>query len=776
MRACLCVLAGMLAPQLTSFPRYSDLFGAPMLHIAAPAVLFVLAAVAWLVFRSLPRALRRDAACIAGGAVLFCLQSDSVVADRLDPALAGDSIVVTVRVTDFPQRSPGGTAFVAEPVGDVRVPGRLRLNWFEAPVAIRQGDVWQLELRLRPPSGVRNPGTRDFDTWMLRDRSGATGYVAGGRFTRLVDSGTQGWLAERREGAVARIVGVLGHGPEAAVIAALTVGARHLLTRAQWERFAATGTSHLMAISGLHVGMVGAGAYAMLALALGIAGCRRAHDVALVGGLAAAAAYALVSGFAVPSRRALIMLGLVVLGVLARRVPRPAAIIAGAAGIILLLDPIAVLAPGFQLSFAAVAVLVWAAQRHAPQRGSRLRRAAAGSARLLVLQGVLLPGLAPLTVLHFDRIALAAPLVNGLAVPLFSMFVVPVALAGVLLDGPLAPFGDTLLRAAGTAIGLVDAGLAGIAAIEGASVFVAAVTGVGWLCLVLPAVWAGLPPCWPGRRVAWIGLAGLVLWRAPAVPPGCAAFALLDVGQGMSAVIRTHRSVLVYDAGPAYRSGGDAGLSVVVPYLRHVGVRRIDRIMISHSDMDHAGGLVSLLSAVPAGHVSSGDPLVPAPGEQRVSRCRAGDWWTWEGVVFRVLHPRADATYTRNDASCVLLIEAGRTRVLLAGDIEAGVETELVQSRELPTVDITTVPHHGSRTSSITPYVRALDARVALIPVARYNAWNLPKADIVERWRNVGARVLSTATSGAIEADVCPSGVRLREHRRDFRRRWHGAN
>ncbi len=769
-------MVGMLAPQLTSFPRYSDLFGARMFQIGSTTSMLATVTIAWLLFKGLPAALRRDLACVAAGALLFCVHVDGIVADRLDPRLAGDSIVVTVRVTDFPQRSPGGMAFVAEPVDDARIPRRLRISWFEPPVAIRQGDVWQFELRLRPPSGVRNPGGPDFDTWMLRDRSGAAGYVADGHFNRLVDSGTTGWLAARRERAVDRITAALDDDAAAAVIVALTVGARHLLTREQWERYAATGTSHLMAISGLHVGLVGAGAFAVLAPALGLLGIRRSHAAALVGGLLAATAYALMSGFAVPARRALIMLVPVVVGGLVRRVPQPAAVIAAAAGLILFLEPAAVLAPGFQLSFAAVAVLVWAARRHAPRRRSRLRRAAGGPAQLLVLQGVLLPGLASLTVLHFDRIALVAPVVNLLAVPVFSVLVVPAALIGLLLGGPLGPVGDALLRAAGAVVGVVDGWLAHIATIDAASVPVAAIVGAGWVCLVVPVAWAVLPPRWPGRAVAWIGLAGLVLWRPPSPPAGCAAFVLLDVGQGLSAVIRTENRTLVYDTGPAYRSGGDAGQSVLVPFLRHAGTRRVDRVLISHSDLDHAGGLESLLSAYPVGHVASGDPLVAPPADRRVSRCRAGDRWTWDGVTFRVLHPPAGVPLERNDASCVLLLETGTTRVLLAGDIEAAVEAALVRSRVLPTVDVTTVPHHGSRTSSITPYVRALDARVALIPVARYNAWNLPKPDIVERWRNVGARVVSTATSGAVQVDVCASGVTFREYRHEHRRRWHGTD
>jgi competence protein ComEC len=222
-----------------------------------------------------------------------------------------------------------------------------------------------------------------------------------------------------------------------------------------------------------------------------------------------------------------------------------------------------------------------------------------------------------------------------------------------------------------------------------------------------------------------------------------------------------------------WRSGASAGERVVLPFLRSVGITRIDRAIISHADLDHAGGLQAVLGSIPTGEVQSGDalPWIQEP----VTRCQAGKSWQWDEVRFSYLHPSADSELLRNDASCVLLIEAGARRLLLTGDIESAVETALVQSRILPTVDIVSVPHHGSRTSSIAPFTQSLQPGFALVSAAHANQWGFPKDDVVARWQRVGARVLNTATSGAISVTLCAgqAEIELDEQRKVGRRLWH---
>lgn len=773
-RASLCLLAGMLVPQLSSFPRYSDFFGGSIL--SAPGVLALVTASGFLLVRVLPVASRRAASWCLAGTVLFCLHAGFASEARLPEAWAGDSLLVQVRILDFPRESAFGTSFTSAPVDDSRVPPRLRLTWFDAPVRVRMGDVWHFELRLKPPHGSQNPGTPDVEKWLFRERIGATGYVVESRRNRLLDSGTHGVIARVREHFSARLEAVVPDRDSAAVLAALVVGTRHLLDDEQWERYAATGTSHLMAISGLHVGLAAGGAYLLFAGILGLPGSPRNHHVLALGAaLGVACAYAVLSGFAVPARRASLMLGLFVLALLSRRESCGAKILAAAALVVLLADPLSVLAPGFLLSYAAVALLLWIGRRQADAGRGFLQRA--GKAVLLIsaMQFALLLGLAPLTAVLFDRVSLAAPAVNLVAVPLFSFCTVPLALLGFVLDGPLVVAGNGLLRASAASIAVLEQLLAAVARQESAARTIAAREGLAWLCLALPVLWVVLPRRWPGRGLAWLGFAGLLALRPAPPAPGCVELTMLDVGQGLALAGRTAKHVLLYDTGPLYRSGGTAAERYILPFLANRGIERIDRLVVSHSDLDHAGGAAAIVRALGVRYVQSGDTL--ALPNRAVGRCHAGDSWQWDGVRFTFLHPPLNSRQERNDASCVLLVEAGKWRALLAGDIEAPVEARLVQARVLPTVEMTTVPHHGSRSSSTVPYLRSLSARYALVSAARHNQWAMPQEDVVERWRNVGATVLTTGDGGAIRVELCAAAATsvVRAYRIDERRLWHAA-
>lgn len=757
-RVCLCLLAGVLALQLSSFPPESDLL------IALIVALMV----------ALPWIQQRDLLFVLLGGLYFWIHAVVVVDSRLDPMYLGDSMLVDVRVIDFPSSNRGTSSFIAAADTDTRVPSRIRLTWYEPPVSVRLGDVWRVELRLRRPRGSSNPGSTDFEAWLFRERLGATGYVVSGRHSQLLDSGTAAGVTSVRQRFVERIQQLLDDKNSVSVIAAIVVGARHLVTASQWDRYSRTGTSHLMAISGLHVGLAAIGAYLLIGVVLGLCGYRGNHrNAALVVALLVAASYALISGFAVPARRAVLMLVFVSTSLLMYRQVDAVRILAAAAMIIICGDPLATMAPGFKLSFAAVGLLFWLARRQQAPISYVLLRPLFAMRDLAIVQVALLSGLLPLTVLIFDRLSLAAPLINLVAVPLFSVMTVPLALIGLLFDGPLAFIGDFTLNAAALSIAWLDI-LIIAAAEHQSSAFVIAERGsVVWMYLLLPVIWVLLPPRWPGRWTAWLGLAALLAWKPAAPPPTCVDIEMLDVGQGLAIVVRTHEHVLIYDTGPSYRSGGVAAERIVLPYLASRGIHKIDQIVVSHSDLDHAGGVQALVDTQDVGHIMSGDPL---PWFTQVARqCSAGTAWAWNQVRFSILHPAPGATHVGNDASCVLLIEAGNYKALLTGDIESAAEATLVGQRQLPEVDIVTVPHHGSRTSSTSPFVQSLMPTLALVSAAAGNQWGFPKSDVVARWRASGAMVLNTATSGAIGVRMCADDglSQVNEHRMQNRRIWH---
>ncbi|MBT8108782.1 MAG: DNA internalization-related competence protein ComEC/Rec2 [Gammaproteobacteria bacterium] len=713
----------------------------------------------------------RAPAWFVTGAALFLFAGTLVIDARLDPLYAGDSMLAEVRVADFPKLTDGNLMLLLETVGDTRIPPRVRASWYQAPVVPMFGEVWQLELRLKRPRGGANPGVFDYETWLFREKVHATGYVVQGKRNRLLRSGTASRVDEFRQRFTSRAISAADSKTAAGVLVAVGTGARHLVTREQWDRFAASGTSHLMAISGLHVGLA-----AMLAFALGfaLAGLLPWRSNALVFGLLAgvalAAAYAMVSGLGVPARRAVIMLAAAALIVVRRRQLDAAGVIALAAVLVYVSDPVTSLAPGFHLSFGAVVLLVWLARRKdAAGRGAVI---AGAMRRLFVLQVFLLLGLLPLTALLFQRFTPVATPVNLLAVPLFSFVTAPLTLAGLALGDVCEKGALVLLRLAALSIDALEAMIAAAVRLPLAHFHLADFSGAAVLLLCLPLLWVLLPPGWPGRRLAVLSVASIVLWQPPPPPAACFDSWVLDVGQGLAVAIQTREETFLYDTGMAWRKGGSAAEQTITPFLRSRGVRRIDRLIVSHADLDHSGGLAVLEREFDVGHVIVGEMGVSDDALQ----CAVGQNW-WSGAIrFEVLHP-ADMQ-EGNDASCVLRVSAGPYALLLTGDIEAAAERALLRRRATLGAEVVLVPHHGSLTSSSVPFVDSVHAEVAIVSAAYANRWGFPKQAVVARWQASGAVILDTGTAGAVYLRICAAvGItELRGERQERRRFWHATS
>ncbi len=758
-KSCLSLLAGAYAQHFTSF---AGSYGLLLTAILGAALAFLAGG-------------RGAAAWFTAGFALFTWHALHVVGQRLEPRFEGDSMLTQLQVVDFPRRRGEMTSFVARPVGDPRIPPRVRVSWHRVADTPVIGDVWELEVRLRRPRGNSNPGVFDYEAWLFRERIGATGYVVDGPRNRRLRAAAGGPTSRMRHHIVERLETTLDNAGAAAVLAAISVGARHGITAERWQQYSRSGTSHLMAISGLHVGLAAMSAWFLAAAVCAVLRLPGNHlKAAWLVALGVAAGYACLSGFAVPARRASLMLCLFVLSVLMTREPKPFAILAAACSLVVVLDPLATLAPGFQLSFAAVLLLLWFARRRVSVTDRAwARRSADRGLQFAAVQVFLLFGMLPLTVTNFGRVSFVAPLVNFVAVPLFSVVTVPLALAGVALAGPLAVVGDAALRSSAASIELLQWLVECAVAFPFAAVTTVSLDVAGAFCLATVTAWVLLPRGWPGRHVALLALLTLVTQKVDGPPDACVDVRMLDVGQGLAVVLRTRQRTMLYDTATAFPGGGDMATRVVLPYLAAQGIKRIDRLVVSHSDIDHAGGVAPVLAGIDVARILAGEPELLTAGA--AVGCRRGQAWTWDGVAFKVLHPGADTRHGGNDASCVILVAAGDARLLLTGDIESAVEQTLLGSGGPGIVDVVFVPHHGSDTSSSIALTSAVAAEVALVSAGYRNRWGLPRPGVVRRWRDAGATVLVTAREGAVGLRLCDKAgiVHLTRNRVQRRRIWH---
>ena len=719
------------------------------------------------------------AAFALGGAVMWIAASGEL-AGRLDRTLQADTLTITARVIDFPTIKSGSIRLLVTPLTSAGLPGRIRLSWYRPDGEPALGEVWQFRTRLKRPRGFSNPGGFDYEGWLHRQRIGATGYVIG-HAKRITPGDALDLRATLRRQLAARIDALFAPGESRAVLKAIAVGARGEISEQQWQLYARTGTSHLMAISGLHIGLAAGGAFVLVWL-LVAPFLRRSNvrDLALVAAVLVSFCYAELSGFAVPAKRAFLMALLVAAAVIVRRRIAAQYVLGTVCLFVLLSDPLSIYAPGFILSFLAVALLLWSALLYQPSCGPSDRwwqwpRLVAVLRGLTRIQMVLLFGLMPVTIGLFGRVSLLAPLTNMLVVPMFNLVTVPACLLGLLLDGPAAPAGDLLLK---LAFASVEIALSIIGWV-GQWPFSSAEPPLGGYRVILiagsTAIWAILPPGWPGRHLAFVALAATLLYKPPTPPANCLDLHALDVGQGLAIVLRTQRHTLVYDTGPAFGSGTSTAKLVIGPFLRAKGVSTIDALVVSHSDLDHSGGVQWLVGAFDVDRLMLGEELeVPA---RRGRRCRSGQAWHWDGIQFSFLHPGGDQRWQGNDASCVLLVQIGEHKLLIPGDIEAISEKSIVSGQGIATVDLVIVPHHGSRTSSSPDFVAMLRPSLAIVAAGYRNRWGFPKPDIVARWESVGARVLTTGQIGAVSRRYCSGKAagRLRLERDYARRYWHDS-
>ncbi len=760
------------------------------------------------------------------------------LAFALPAAWEGRDIDVRGHIKGLPTRNDDGVRFLfAVESADVpiaRFPRTIQLSWIVGggdapPPLLEPGARWRLQVRLKRPHGNANFGVRDSEAALLARDIRATGYVNNpSAAVRLVGT-AQGvgvtidrWRAALR----ARIYAVLADAPHRGIVVALAIGAQDAVSAADWQLMRATGTSHLVAISGLHIGFV-AGLAAWMAGGIwrrsGFIGrdwplVLPAQKVAAVGGAGFAAFHAALAGFNVPAQRALWMLAVVALAFISGRTGAPSLVLAWALGLVLTIDPWAVVSAGFWLSFCAVAAILFAMSARVrirsherpdphddPADATRAKRVAAAlrrGGRALAervrsgahVQFAVTIALAPLTVYWFAQIPLIGPLANAFAIPWVSALVTPLVLAGVALPAPLDAFAfhgaHLLLEALG----------AGLRALSGpawtlwrlpqpdAWTLAAAAVGVAW-CLA--------PRGWPLRWAAPLTWLPLLVPPPSGLPHGAFRLTALDIGQGSSIVVETAHHALLFDAGPGAEST-HAGERIVVPYLQASGVNTLDTLVISHADSDHSGGaravldgieVRQLLAALPASNPLWGSAR--AAGAQTLP-CAAGQHWQWDGVDFTILWPDAGPLQGKPNAHCCVLRVTGsasvdgkpvplrtdlapavRVSALLAADIEAAAErTLLARDRAALRAHVLLVPHHGSKTSSTEPFVDAVDPLIAIFQLGYSNRFHHPHPGVFERYRARQIELPRSDEDGAVRIEALGSELSLERYRRTHRRYW----
>lgn len=702
---------------------------------------------------------------------------DQYLQTDFDLALAGEDLWVAGWVDGFPSHATAQVTFSLRLASDDRpagVPRRLRLTWYEPPIEIEAGAVLRLLVRLKEPRGLSNPGGFDYERWLFLEGYGATGYVREGSRQQDASIGPARWWLTRR-GRLARKIAAATPGEDAPVLlTALALGERFGFEERHWEVLRRTGTSHLVAISGLHIGLVAAFFFCLIRwiwLRLpGVLAHYNLQSAALVS-FASAALYAAAAGFAVPTQRALLMLSVAYLAILTRRFVSMTVGLSTALLFVLLWNPLTIVSPSFWLSFIAVGLLWQLGQDRAAVMQTSRRVYSMFKESASTQWGICL-GLTPIVMLFFDELSLVSPLVNFVAIPVFSLALVPLTLLATLTLS-VESLGSFLMYGAGVFAQSVWWVLDSVAGWRWSAIvlpqadrwpFVLAAIGVVFALPIHPL---------PGRYLSGIAILPLFFAQTDGPEPGIAIATVLDVGHGLAVIVETRNHAMLFDAGPRYRSGFDSGWDIVLPALQAKNLTRLDTIVISHADNDHAGGAAAVIDAFPRAQLIVGPDVKLA----HALKCEVGQDWVWDDVVFSFLHPPAGYTPLGNNSSCVLKVATRSGVLVITGDIESHGEQTLLSQVPNLQAEVVIVPHHGSATSSTKALVDAMSAQYAVVSAAYANQWNFPRPEVQARWEGSGAEMVTTGAVGAITIVLgSPDELRLISHRNQRRRYWHGKS
>ncbi len=656
-------------------------------------------------------------------------------AQLLPQALEGRDIALSFRVLTPPERrSEFPPYYRFDAITDLNGLGRVRLNWYgEGPPSL--GDNMHAQLRLRRPHGYQSPGAFDYGRWLFVSGYSATGYVRRPETAVFTASAAPFSPEIFRQHLIAGPSAHLDQYRHGGIMKALLFADRSTISSAEWALFAQTGTSHLMAISGMHIGMVLLWGWGLGRVAIFF--YQRGFVLKPLLAMGFALTYAAMAGFSVPTQRAAAMAAMALLAYGFRRQISPWQSYFAAMLLVLVIDPLAPHQLGFSLSFAAVALLLWSFQ------GQRQPR----SLSLLRSQWVVVIGLLPVLGLWGLGFSVASIPANLVAIPVVGFLILPAMFAGLLLLKVWPWLADLLFSCADALLEHLQFGLALAAQWQPVIHYYPPATalglGVGAALVIL------LPRGVPAKWLAVIPLVALFYWPAPRPAKGDFWVTVLDVGQGLAVLLQTQTKTLLYDVGPDFRSGFNTADAVVLPALAEFAIGRLDALVLSHGDRDHAGAASALFAKQPVVTFLRGEGIEKLDRKGR--DCHTAPAWEWDGVRFEFLKSIGSGQ-RGNNASCVMRVGAGLASILLTGDIEAEIERKLMGAHNNNlSANVLVAPHHGSNTSSSAAFIAAVAPAEVVFSAGRNNHYGHPATAVLRRYQTQGSRCWHTGLHGAIQ-------------------------
>ena len=671
-------------------------------------------------------------------------------------------ILVTGIVADLPESSADKTKFIFSVNSPFKA--RVKLSWYgKNHPDLQTGDAWQLQLKLKRNNGYQNLGGFDYEKWLFYKQIDATGYVRTSESNQLSEVNRVNSIDRFRQKLRYSLQPFLQSLDFGGVINALIIGDRSFIKDTHWMLFKATNTTHLSVISGLHIGLI-SGFVFLLAQFLWRRCprcCKRMPSQVLGAyfGLISAFLYALIAGFSIPTGRAFIMASVVFISLILRRHHNVWQLYGLALILVLANNPLSIFSVGFWLSFYVVGVIIYGVKQH--QDKSWLFR-------LLYIQLLISVATLPLIAWFFSSGSLLSPIANLIAIPIFSFIITPLSLIGALLMliGLSYP-AELSFMVANQALTWLGYFLALLQQFEFNQWHYTQTQTLDLILFIL-AVFIALSPKSLKLRALSVLILSLMLFTPhEKIPKNTALITILDVGQGLSQVVQTQNHTLLFDAGARYPSGFNLGESVIIPYLQAKQINTLDKVIISHADNDHIGGLIDILKTFEAGEIITS---TPDKITQQSSHCYAGQQWRWDGVLFEMLSPTKNTRLKGNNASCVLKVSTDKFSVLLSADIEKKAEKQLIKyQKEKLNSDILISPHHGSKTSSTQVFLDAVSPSTVVVSSGFKNRFNHPAQQIVDRYKTNNIRLINSNCAGQIVVELGDE-IRINEYRKDHAR------